>query len=157
MKKTVTSIIVFACTAAMLCGCKGKKDNDRLSAPYSIPDKINSGSSEVSNITSDETFEETGSVSSKTSKSESKKNDSTITVFDEVKADGKAEDIDFPPENTESQTTSESKENKEPENSKNSEEKAPGENKTPSEKPSEDKNSSGTVSKDTMFGWSVWK
>ena len=78
-------------------------------------------------------------------------------MFDEVKADGKAEDIDFPPENTESQTTSESKENKEPENSKNSEEKAPGENKTPSEKPSEDKNSSGTVSKDTMFGWSVWK
>lgn len=158
MKKIISLFTVLSCLAAMLCGCKGKGDSDRLSNSYTISDKTDLSASQTSEIISDESNKETGSVSVNTKKSESKKTDSTVTVYDEVKADGEAEDIILPSESTNAQNSDTSQADKKTDKGDNSSEISSEDNKdSSSEKSSDDNKSSDTASKDTMSGWSIWK
>lgn len=163
MKKIISSIIIFACAAVMLCGCKGKKDNDRLSSPYDVSAKASSAS-EVSNNSSGESTAVTSEIkkpSAVTKKASDGKASNTPTdIYDEVRADGEAEDIDLPSgsSSAKSKSSSVEKTTGNTADSSSTDEKASKPSKDSSSTPSKEQDSKDeNSSKDSMSGWSLWR
>ncbi len=133
MKKLIIPLIVFALAAVLFCGCKGKKGSGKASE----------NNTEINNSSFVAKSSETGSVS------DAQKENSTVTVYDEVNANGKAEDIDSP--SAESSKTGSGKADSSA-GSKESNETKPEENSSSENRPSDSKSD-----KDSMSGWSIWQ
>lgn len=134
MNKLFIPLMITALAAVLFCGCKGKKNSGKAS---NTDIEINRSSSVT--------------VSSETQgqASDIQKNNSTVKVYDEVKADGKAENMDSP--SAESSKTGSGKADSSA-GSKESNETKPEENSSSENRPSDSKSD-----KDSMSGWSVWQ
>lgn len=164
MKKIISSTIIFACAAVMLCGCKGKKDNDRLSNSYDVSAKASS-SSNISNNSSAENTAVTSEIkkpSAVTKKTSDGKASNTPTdIYDEVRADGEAEDIDLPSGSSSAKSENSSVEKPTGDTSAgdaSNDEKASKPSESSSSAPSKGQDSKDeNSSKDSMSGWSLWR
>lgn len=134
MKKLFIPLIILALAAVLFCGCKGKKNSGKAS----------NSSSEINRSSSVTVSSETQGQAS-----DIQKDNSTVKVYDEVKADGKAENIDSP--SAESSKIGSGKADSSA-GSKESNETKPEENSSSENKPSDSKSD-----KDSMSGWSIWQ
>lgn len=160
MNKTIALILTFACTAVLCCGCKGKNSEERLTSAYDVSKRNPVISSDAS---SDIT--ESGSVSSENSSSSIKTAPRQTSaepheVYEEVKAGGKAEDMDAP-ESQNSSNSETSQEHNSSEESKSSSEESKnssGEDKTTGDDKASGNGETSEIdsNKDQLSGWSKW-
>lgn len=159
MKKVIIQVFAFTCAAVLLCGCKGNKKEEKLSA-YDVPKRTHSFSSDTATVSDSNDTEVSATNSTDVKEKPGTKSESkTTTVYDEVRADGEAEDMTPTPNNTSSEggthndTSSEVKPSEPKDTSSviSSDESKSSDNSSNENKPSDN------PSKDSMSGWSAWR